>query len=72
MDDDTLHDAALAAQRDHDARVRTMIDRHKSGAGYIATSIDGKPAKRSDEDLRRLEEMAEASRAEIEDMEENS
>lgn len=69
--DDTLHDVALAEQLKHDARLRTMIDQHKSGAGYIATSNDGKPAERSDEDVRRLEEAAESSRADIEDMQKN-
>lgn len=69
--DDTLHDPALADLRDHDARVRAMIDQHKSGAGYIATSNNGEPAGRSDEDLKRLEDMANSSRADIEDMENN-
>lgn len=70
--DDTLRDAALADLRDHEARLRTMIDKHKSGTGYIATSNDGKPAGRSDEDLQRLEDGADSSRADIEDMEKNS
>jgi hypothetical protein len=70
--DDTLHDAALADLRGHEERLRTMIDKHKSGAGYIATSNDGKPAGRSDEDLRRLEERADSSRADIENMQKNN
>ena len=70
--DDTLHDAALADLRDHEARLRTMIDQHKSGAGYIATSNDGNPAGRSDEHLQQLEERADSARADIEDMQKNS
>ncbi|MCP5433067.1 MAG: hypothetical protein H6923_07325 [Alphaproteobacteria bacterium] len=68
MDDDTLRDAALADLRDHDARVRGMIDQHKFGAGYIATSNNGKPAGRNEEDLKRLEDMARSSGAAIQDM----
>lgn len=70
--DDTLHEAALADLRDHEARLRTMIDNHKTGSGYIATSNDGKPGERSDEDLRRLEGRADSSRADIEGMQKNS
>jgi hypothetical protein len=70
--DDTLHDAALADLRDHDARLRTMIDQQKTGTGYIATSNDGRPAGPSDEDLQRLERRADASHADIEDMQKDS
>lgn len=67
--DDTLHDAALADLQAHDARVRNMIEQHESGAGYIATSNNGVPVRRSGEGLTRLREMARSSSAAIEEME---
>lgn len=63
------YDVALTSLRDQKALYETAIERHKSNSGHITTANDGRPARRSDEELTRLEEKLAEVCADIEVLE---